>query len=105
VSYQAVLTYHPRVSRFTNRSAWRVVLCAPLYMDPRPAVIDYYAGDGAIAVKALRMPVPRRLVAGTWTNPTKLLRELFARQRIARLAREQVRAIEADIFSTKEKAA
>jgi hypothetical protein len=35
------------------------------------------------------MPVSRRLVSGTWINPTKLLRELFARQRINTLTKEK----------------
>jgi len=36
-------------------------------------------------VKALRMPVARKLQRHSWQNPTKLLRELHAKRREERL--------------------
>jgi hypothetical protein len=92
VIFRAILTYHPHVGTFRGgRGAWRVAVCCPDLGMPTPIeVIKYYPGmQKHLPVKALRMPVSRRLVSGTWINPTKLLRELFARQRINTLTKEK----------------
>lgn len=81
--FRAILTYHPNVGTFRKgRGAWRVQACYPVLASDRPVIKTgmYFPGcQKKVPVKALHMDVARRLERGTWTSPTKLLRELFVR--------------------------
>ena len=78
----AILTYHPSIPTPRGRGAWRVQLCSNLG-STKPEVISFYPGNQHhTPMRALRMPVARHLARGTWVNPTKLLREYLATQRL-----------------------
>ena len=77
---RALLTYHPHVGTFRRgRGAWRVRVCALLGGPTAPTVVNVYPGGPQMPVRALRIPVARRLQPGTWANPTELLLEYHAR--------------------------
>jgi hypothetical protein len=84
MSYWAVLTYHPSIATFARpgvpgRGAWRVRRCVPgVTAGERPFIS--IGRDYGSHTNALFMDVPRRLTVGTYVNPTKLLRELFAKR-------------------------
>jgi len=82
VIYRAAFTYHPGIGTFRGqRGAWRVARTwpvGPLLGRPPCTIVgpDYTTRESV-----LFMGVARRLHVGTFVNPTKLLRELFAKRR------------------------